>query len=418
MSEFINTTIGECCEILDSSRIPLNEEERNKIPGNIPYYGANGVQDYIDKYIFDEDLILIAEDGGNFESYETRPIAYRISGKSWVNNHAHILRALKRYNQDYIFYSLVNKNILNYIVGGTRSKLNQRELKTITISIPQQKSEQTAIAHILSTVDKAIEQTEKLIAKYKRIKTGLMRDLLTKGIDENGNIRSEKTHKFKDSPLGRIPVEWEVHSLEEISTLITDGSHNSPKSQSSPYVIATVKDMLDDDFNYDQCTQISETDFNLLSKQNCAPIFGDVLLSKDGTIGNSFVYKTNRKIIVLSSIAIIRPKDKYDPYYLNYLLQSFYFDIQLLQIQSGSALKRIVVRDIKKLAFPFPANNIEQKLIAAKIHNMDEYIKIQQVEKNKLSKLKSGLMQDLLTGKVRVPEELIEEINNTVNLNN
>ena len=75
------------------------------------------------------------------------------------------------------------------------------------------KLEQTKIAEILSTVDQAIEQTEALTAKQQRIKTGLMQDLLTRGIDENGNLRSEETHEFKDSPLGRIPVEWDVKRL-------------------------------------------------------------------------------------------------------------------------------------------------------------------------------------------------------------
>ncbi|MBL7791603.1 MAG: restriction endonuclease subunit S [Saprospiraceae bacterium] len=115
-------TINDCCEILDSQRVPLNAEQRAKIQGNIPYYGANGVQGYISEYLFDEALILMAEDGGNFEQFSTRPIAYKISGKSWVNNHAHILKAKQGYNQDFVFYSLVHKNILYFIQGGTRSK--------------------------------------------------------------------------------------------------------------------------------------------------------------------------------------------------------------------------------------------------------------------------------------------------------
>ena len=86
-------TIEECCDILDNKRIPVNSEEREKRIGDIPYYGANGLQGYIDDFIFDEHLILIAEDGGRFDEFTTRPIAYRISGKSWVNNHAHVLRA-------------------------------------------------------------------------------------------------------------------------------------------------------------------------------------------------------------------------------------------------------------------------------------------------------------------------------------
>lgn len=79
------------------------------------------------------------------------------------------------------------------------------------------KTEQAKIAEILSTVDRAIEQTESLIAKQQRIKTGLMQDLLTRGIDQHGNLRSEETHQFKDSPLGRIPVEWDVQCLGDVS---------------------------------------------------------------------------------------------------------------------------------------------------------------------------------------------------------
>ena len=135
MNERKIKTISDCCDILDNFRVPINDEIRQTMQGNIPYYGANGIQGYIDRFIFDEDLILIAEDGGNFEQYDKRPIAYKISGKSWVNNHAHILRAKENFNQNYIFYSLVHKDIIKFIKGGTRSKRNQgtnEELKNIT----------------------------------------------------------------------------------------------------------------------------------------------------------------------------------------------------------------------------------------------------------------------------------------------
>ena len=85
-------TIEEWCDILDSQRIPITAKDR--IKGIYPYYGANGVQDYIDNYIFDDELVLLAEDGGNFGS-KKRPIAYRVSGKCWVNNHAHVLKPKK-----------------------------------------------------------------------------------------------------------------------------------------------------------------------------------------------------------------------------------------------------------------------------------------------------------------------------------
>lgn len=165
IEEWDAVTIDECCEVLDRKRIPVNGEEREKRIGEVPYYGANGIQGYIDGFIFDEPLVLIAEDGGLFDEYETRAIAYCITGKSWVNNHAHVLKAKDAFCQDAIFYSLEHKDIQSFIVGGTRSKLNQSALRSITISLPKSKPEQTKIADILSTVDRAIAQTEALIAK-------------------------------------------------------------------------------------------------------------------------------------------------------------------------------------------------------------------------------------------------------------
>ena len=99
--------------------------------------------------------------------------------------------------------------------GSTMQHITRKELDRFGASIPLSIEEQTAIAEILSTVDRAIEQTEALIAKQQRIKTGLMQDLLTRGIDPHGHIRSEATHEFKNSPLGRIPVEWGVMTVDE-----------------------------------------------------------------------------------------------------------------------------------------------------------------------------------------------------------
>src|SRR5690554_2672178 len=212
--------LEECCDIIDSRRIPVNSEDREKRIGDIPYYGANGLQGYINDFIFDEPLILIAEDGGRFDEFATKPIAYRIEGKSWVNNHAHVLRSKAGFSQDAIFYALEHKDIQPFIVGGTRSKLNQSALRSIVIELPENEPEQSKIAEVLSKVDQAIEQTEQLIAKQQRIKTGLMQDLLTRGIDEHGNIRSEETHEFKDSPLGRIPVEWEVKPFNDCVSIV------------------------------------------------------------------------------------------------------------------------------------------------------------------------------------------------------
>lgn len=177
--------IKDCCENLDNKRVPLNSEDRKKIRGGVPYYGANGVKDYIDKWIFDEDLILLAEDGGHFLEYQHRPIAYRISGKSWVNNHAHILRVKEGYDFNFIFYSLVNKNIVPFINGGTRGKLNKSELMSLTLMCPKYYKEQVKIGDSLNTMDTRIKKEELKKANLKKVKGALMQKLLT------GQIRLE-----------------------------------------------------------------------------------------------------------------------------------------------------------------------------------------------------------------------------------
>jgi type I restriction enzyme, S subunit len=173
------TTLEQVTDCLDKLRIPLNESQRASRQGNIPYCGANGILDYIDDFVLDDNVILMAEDGGYFDEYTTRPIAYRMTGKSWVNNHAHILKAKSRVDQDFIFYSLVHKNILRFLASGTRAKLNRSELNKIEVSLPHMKSEQEAIAAVLSDMDDEIAALEQTAAKARLVKQGMMQELLT-----------------------------------------------------------------------------------------------------------------------------------------------------------------------------------------------------------------------------------------------
>ena len=122
--------LGELCQILDNKRVPITAS--NRTAGIYPYYGANGVQDYVDGYIFDDELVLLAEDGGYFGSKD-KPIAYRVSGKCWVNNHAHVLKPKDNINVDYLCYSLMYKDVTSIVNGATRQKLTQADMKEIDI---------------------------------------------------------------------------------------------------------------------------------------------------------------------------------------------------------------------------------------------------------------------------------------------
>lgn len=177
--EWKNNLLGNVCDNLDNFRKPFNRNERAIMKGIYPYYGANGIVDYIDRYIFDETIILLAEDGGDFENYFKKSIAQKVTCKCWVNNHAHVLRAKKNYCSDFIFYLLEHKDIRKYINGTTRSKLTKEDMQGILLYYPMDKKEQTAIAEILSTADKEIELLKKDIEQEKLKKKSLMQLLLT-----------------------------------------------------------------------------------------------------------------------------------------------------------------------------------------------------------------------------------------------
>lgn len=146
--------IEDCCEILDSVRVPVTAADREK--GQNPYYVANGIQDYIAGYIFDDELVLLAEDGGNFGSKD-RPIAYRVSGKCWVNNHAHVLKPKEGLNVDYLCYALMFYKVDGIINGATRQKLTQTSMKKMQIPLRSMK-EQVQIVDRLNRIIKIKEQ--------------------------------------------------------------------------------------------------------------------------------------------------------------------------------------------------------------------------------------------------------------------
>ena len=169
--------LGELATCLDNLRRPVNATEREKMKGDIPYYGANGIQGYVNDFIFDEDLTLLAEDGGNFDEFSNRPIAQRVTGKAWVNNHAHILRA-KPLNMTpaFLFHSLVHKDIRKYINGSSRAKLNKGDMLTIAMIVPNV-LEQKKIADFLSAIDQKIESVSQQIAKTQTFKKGLLQQM-------------------------------------------------------------------------------------------------------------------------------------------------------------------------------------------------------------------------------------------------
>ena len=168
--------LGDICECLDNLRKPINDYERQGMKGSIPYWGANNIMDYVSDYLFDETIVLLAEDGGNFNDYKNKPIANLSHGKCWVNNHTHVLRGTKILLNEFLFYSIVHKNITGYVSGGTRAKLTKGEMLKIEIDLPSL-PEQQKIASFLTTIDEKINQQQSQIETVSHYKKGLLQQM-------------------------------------------------------------------------------------------------------------------------------------------------------------------------------------------------------------------------------------------------
>lgn len=174
-SDWVEKDLIEIANFYDNLRIPIAESKREA--GPTPYYGANGIQGYIKGFTHDGEYVLIAEDGAN--DLKNYPVLY-VSGKVWVNNHAHVIQAIEgKSTTRYLAYALKTVDFVQVLVGGTRAKLNGSVAKAIKVKIPADISEQTAIAEILSDMDAEIDALTAKLNKAKYIKQGMMSELLT-----------------------------------------------------------------------------------------------------------------------------------------------------------------------------------------------------------------------------------------------
>ena len=384
--------------------------------GNIPWVSSGEVnQNFIE-----DTLEKISENGLKYSSAKWIPkeailmamygaTAGQISKlKIEATSNQAVLAIIPHEVDDYFLYhklKFIKSKILFLAQGSGQPNLSKSLIDETVVDYPPL-PHQKKIAKILSTCDAVIEKTKATIAKYEAIKQGMMHDLFTRGIDlATGKLRpryKDAPHLYKESELGQVPNEWQIETLNNLTRLITDGSHFSPIPQEDGLPIGNVKDIMDNGFNYDSCTRIKRETFFLLEKQNCRPLEGDVLLSKDGTVGKVIHFKELRPIVLLSSISIIRVNDQLNSQYLTQILQSEYFDKALFTLLSGSALKRITLKDIQKIVVPFPYSQQEQRVIAQKIEAINIKIYVENSTLNKYQKIKAGLIEDLLTGKVEV----------------
>ena len=362
--------------------------------GLYPVVGTGGSERLGNDYLHDGESIILGRKG-------TIDRVYFATGRFWTIDTAYYLTGFGESVPRWLFYYLQTPDLRQMNEATGVPSLSRDLLYKIEIPTPS-KPEQTKIAEILSMVDRAIEQTEALIAKQQHIKTGLMQDLLTRGIDEHGNLRSERTHQFKDSPSGRIPVEWEATTLGHIGIWSSGGtpSKTNPKFWSGEIPWVSPKDMKFFDLKN---TIDTITDVGARFGSKVLPEGTIFIVIRGMILAHTFpVCYATRPMAFNQDVKAIIVKPGIIARYAAYWLVAHEEAILKIATTATHGTKRFDMDDLYNVDAAALPQELEQQQI---IQLLDEYqwqIVLTKAQAEKLLSLKTALMQDLLTGKKRV----------------
>lgn len=356
-------SVSEAFHVCNNLRLPISQKVRERIAGPYPYYGPTSIQGYINEYRVEGEYSLIGEDGDHFLKWRETSMTLLINGKFNVNNHAHLIKGVDNLTT-WFYYYFAHKDITQYLTrqGAGRYKLTKNTLMQIPCALPSSKAEQTAIAAVLSDTDTLIRSLEKLIAKKRNIKQGAMQELLT------GKKR-----------LPGFSGEWEVKVLGDIAEI--------KKGQ-------------------------------LITESTC--IHGNIPVIAGGKQPAYYHYKPNRlkrTITVSASGASAGYVSFYEiPIFASdcstieegngFSIKFIFYQLWLLQeiiyrMQTGGAQPHIHPSDLFPIEIPFPKQE-EQTAIAQILSDMDAEIEILEQKLAKYRQIKQGMMQELLTGRIRL----------------
>ena len=348
------------------------------------------------KHLVKVDDILITK-AGPAHRVGVVALARNIRSNVLLSGKMTAIRVNEKLEPSFLAYALCQQDAQNHLKANTtgmassQTNFTHDALLRVPILLPH-KSEQNKIASILTSVDEVIENTQKQIDKLQDLKKATMNELLSKGIGHT---------EFKDSELGRIPKSWEVKTIEELTSKVIDGPHSTPKYVDSGVPFVTVRNITSGNIEFANLKYITEDDYDEFMRRG-KPDLGDILYSKDGSIGHTAIVQTRRKFAYFVSVALLKTKqDIVNSTFLNFALQSGYIWKQTELLNEGSGLKHMVLRSIKSLKIGLPSE-AEQQIINRTISSIDRSIDNHRNKLSQTNALKKSLMQDLLTGKVRV----------------
>ncbi|MBW1617051.1 MAG: N-6 DNA methylase [Deltaproteobacteria bacterium] len=322
--------LGDVCEILDSKRKPIAKSKRKK--GEYPYYGATGILDYVESYLFDEKLVLIGEDGAKWGVGDET--AFIATGKYWVNNHAHVIRPNRKKILDKLLIELINNmDITPYITGVTVPKLNQKKLRAIKIPLPPLDVQRQIVSEI-DGYQKIIDGARQIVENWK--------------------------------PIIKIDPNWETVKLGEVCSFVRGPFGGSLKKnifKKRGYAVYEQSHAITGDFSAFRYF-IDEQKFNEMIRFEVKP--NDLIMSCSGTMGKlAIIPQETKKGIINQALLKLTTYNIFDVKFLKLFMESDIFQNNLLSNTGGAAIKNIAsVKVLQRLKIPLPPLEVQRQIVS------------------------------------------------------
>lgn len=359
----------------------LSEKQRNH--GKFPVYGSSGIVGYHNEALIPGPGLIVGRKG-------TIGSVLYSENNFWPIDTVYYVKLLRE-NLDlkWLFFKLTHLNLSKYNMSDVVPGLKRELVYAAKIELPPL-PEQRHIATILTTVDDAIQHSQQAVAETKRLKAGVMHELMTKGI---GHI------EFREDPdVGWVPKEWDVKPLDEMIEII-DCKHYTPTYVENGFPIVRPQNIGIDGIDFVSCANVSRQEFLLMNEKH-SPKRGDIVYSRNASFGIPAYVDESREFCIGQDM-VVMTESIADTKYIFFVLCSNNIQQQLKQQSGGSTIQRINLKDIRRLLIPEPSK-VEQQQIANILTTLDHKITLQRLRTAHYEKLKQGLMNELLTGKRRV----------------
>ncbi len=338
---------------LDGQRIPLNADERSRRQGDYPYWGANGIVDTIDDYIFDEPLVLLGEDGAPFFD-KSKPVAFFVEGKIWVNNHMHVLRVLPGFDPRFVAHALNATDYVPWIDGSTRDKLTQDKMGSILLPAPSLSIQRAIVNHLdrkTARIDALIAAKERLVGLLADKRRAFITSAVTRGLDLDVRLRDSGVPW-----LGEIPAHWDV---ERARWLFRERDQRSEQGEEELLTVSHLTGV----------TPRSEKDVNMFEAETKEGY--KICLKDDLVINTLWAWMGAMGVspvdgIVSPAYNVYKLSERLEPAYVDALVRLPVFAEDVIRYSKGvwSSRLRLYPEGFFEVYLPVPSRLEQQQIVA------------------------------------------------------